>query len=52
MTRKNELIDELLKECDNPEDILGKDDLLKQLTKIIVERAMEGELTDHLGYPP
>jgi len=52
MTRKNELIDELLKECDNPEDILGKDGLLKQLTKIIVERALEGELTDHLGYPP
>jgi len=52
MTRKNDLIDELLKECDNPEDILGKDGLLKQLTKIIVERALEGELTDHLGYPP
>jgi len=52
MTRENELIDELLKECDNPEDILGKDGLLKQLTKIIVERALEGELTDHLGYPP
>ena len=52
MTRKNELVDELLKECDNPEDILGKDGLLKQLTKIIVERALEGELTDHLGYPP
>ena len=52
MTRKNELIDELLKECDNPEDILGKDGLLKQLTKIIVKRALEGELTDHLGYPP
>lgn len=25
MTRKNDLIDELLKDCEIPEDILGKD---------------------------
>ncbi len=33
MTRKEELIDELLKECNSPEDILGECGLLKQLTK-------------------
>ena len=51
MTRKEELIDELLKEVDSPEELLGKDGLIKQLTKALVERALEGELTDHLGYP-
>ncbi len=51
MTRKEELIDELLKECNSPEDILGEGGLLKQLTKSLVERALEGEMTDHLGYP-
>ncbi len=35
MTRKDELIDELLKECQNPEDILGKVGLLKRLTKTV-----------------
>jgi putative transposase len=50
MTRQNELIDELLKSCKNPEDILGEGGLLKQLTKAVVERALEGEMTEHLGY--
>jgi len=50
MTRKDELIDELLKECNSPEDILGEGGLLKELTKSLVERALEGEMTDHLGY--
>jgi len=48
--RQNELIDDLLKDCKDPEDIFGKEGLLKQLTKFLVERALEGELTDHLGY--
>ena len=30
--------------------MFGKDGLLKQLTKQLVEAALEGELTDHLGY--
>jgi len=49
-TRRDELIDELLKDVKDPKEILGKDGLLKQLTKGLVERALEGELTDHLGY--
>lgn len=44
------LIDELLKNCDDPEDITGKDGLLSQLTKAVMERALEGEMTHHLGY--
>ena len=52
MTIKKELIQELVQECNSPEEILGKDGLLKQITKAVVEAALEGELTDHLGYPP
>ncbi len=47
--RADELIDEMLKDRD-PEEILGESGLLKELTKRFVERALEGELTDHLGY--
>lgn len=50
MPIKEELLDELLKEYKNPEDLIGKDGILKQLTKRLVERAMESELTHHLGY--
>ncbi len=45
-----QLLDSLIKDCKKPEDILGKGGLLKQLTKAILERALEGELTAHLGY--
>jgi putative transposase len=50
MPIKDELLDELLKEYRNPEDLIGKDGILKQLTKRLVEKAMESELTHHLGY--
>ena len=46
------LLDELLKGCRSPEDILGEHGLLKQLTKRMVERALEAEMSDHLGYAP
>ena len=44
------LIDELLADCKTPEDILGEGGLLKRLTKGLLERALDGELTAHLGY--
>ena len=50
MEVKNELIDELLKGYQKPEDIIGENGLLKQLTKALLERAMNAELTSHLGY--
>ena len=46
------LIDELLKDYTDPRDILGEHGLLKQLTKRVVERVLEAELTAHLGYAP
>jgi len=45
-----DLIDELLKDYKKPEDITGDNGLLKQLTKAILERALESELTHQLGY--
>ena len=50
MTIDNKLIDSLIKDYQKPEDILGENGLLKQLTKAILERVMEAELTHHLGY--
>jgi putative transposase len=44
------LLDELLKDYRKPEDLLGDNGLLQQLTKALVERALQGELTHHLGY--
>jgi len=41
------LIDDLLKQGRTPEDINA---LLKQLTKAVVERAMQAEMNEHLGY--
>ena len=44
------LIDKLLLDYKKPEDIIGENGLLKQLTKAVLERAMQVEMTDHLGY--
>jgi putative transposase len=45
-----DLIDQLLKDYQKPEDILGENGLLKQFTKALLERAMQVEMTEHLGY--
>jgi hypothetical protein len=41
-----ELIDEMLKQGRSPEDVNA---LLKQLTKAVLERALQGEMTEHLN---
>jgi putative transposase len=48
----DEVVDELLAGAKTEEEIVGPGGLLSQLTKRLVERAMEVELTDHLGYEP
>ncbi|WP_371873118.1 transposase, partial [Geomonas silvestris] len=50
MASVDELLDALIKDCKKPEDIVGENGLLKQLTKRVLERAMQVEMTDHLGY--
>lgn len=42
-------LDELLK-GHRPEDILNEGGLVQDLTRRLMERALEGEMTDHLGY--
>ena len=46
----NEVLDQILKDYEKPEDLLSESGLLQQLTKALVERALNGELTHHLGY--
>jgi putative transposase len=47
-SRTDALLDELLLDCQSPEDILGESGLLKQLSQRLIERALTGELTHHL----
>ena len=44
------LVDQLLADYKRPEQIIGENGLLKQLTKALLERAMNAELDEHLGY--
>ena len=46
----DDLVDELLAGARTEEAIVGSGGLLSQLTKRLVERALEVELCDHLGY--
>lgn len=50
--KQDALLDELLKDYRDPKEILGEHGLLKQLTRRLVERALEAEMTAHLGYTP
>ncbi len=51
MTIRPELLDELLKEYQNPQDLFGENGILKQLTKGMIERCLQAEMEEHLGYP-
>jgi putative transposase len=44
------VLDEILKDYEKPEDLFSENGLLQQLTKALVERALNGEMTHHLGY--
>lgn len=48
MTFRPELLDELLKSYENPEDLLGEGGILKQLTAALVERCLNAEMKTHL----
>jgi len=50
MAITKEVLDELLKEYNGPEDFYGPDGLIKQLSKALIERAMQAELTEQIGY--
>ena len=44
-----ELLSALLANYKKPEDLIGENGLFKQLTKLLVERALDAELTEHHG---
>jgi putative transposase len=50
MALDKDLIDKLLEGYQKPEDLIGENGLLKQLTKALVERALSAEMSHHLGY--
>lgn len=50
MTISNELLDELLRGCERPEDLLGEAGLMRDLKLRLMERMLGAELTAHLGY--
>ena len=50
MAIKQEIIDELLSDYKDPEDLLGEEGIFKELKKALLERALNAELSDHLGY--
>src|ERR1051326_7657518 len=50
MALDKNLIDKLIEGYQKPEDLIGENGLLKQLTKTLVERALNAELTHHVGY--
>lgn len=47
-----QLLDQVIKDYKKPEDLLGGNGIMKQLTKALLERVMQAEMTEHLGYPP
>lgn len=50
MAIEKDLLDRLLADYKKPDDLIGESGLLKQLTKALLERALEAELTEHLGH--
>jgi putative transposase len=50
MAIPKKVLQELLKDYKSPEDMLGENGILKQLTKELVEAALGSELSGHLGY--
>lgn len=44
------LLTSLLANYQKPEDLIGENGLLKQLTKLLVEKALDAEMSNHLGH--
>jgi putative transposase len=44
------LIESLMSGYQKPEDLIGEHGLLKQITKAVIERALQTEMDTHLGH--
>ena len=50
MAISDEMLDELLGSAKTQDDLFGKDGIVKQISKRFMERLLEMEMTNHLGY--
>ena len=50
MAITNDILDELIGNAKTEEDVFGKDGIITNLSKRLLERMLEGEMTHHLGY--
>ena len=50
MAISEKVLDELLKDYKNPEDLTGEKGIFMELKKRLLERVLNAELTEHLGY--
>jgi putative transposase len=50
MTIPNKMLDELIGDAKTADDLFGKGGLIKELSKRLIERMLEGEMEHHLGY--
>ncbi len=50
MTINDEMLDKLLGNAKTQDDLFGQDGLLKELSKRFMERLLEMEMSNHLGY--
>jgi transposase-like protein len=50
MAITKEVLDELMKGYKGPDDFYGPEGIIKQLSKALIERAMQAELTEQIGY--
>jgi len=50
MPISNEILDELLGGAKTQDDLFGKDGVIKQISKRFMERLLEMEMSNHLGY--
>lgn len=49
-TKKRDVPEALLADYQKPEDLINENGLLKQLTKLLVEKTLDAEMAQHLGH--
>src|ERR1700681_1582563 len=50
VTLKPELVEELMRAAKSPDDLFGPEGLFHRLKAALMERMLEAELTEHLGF--
>ena len=50
MAITDEMLDEIIGTAKTQDDVFGKEGLLNTLSKRLLERMLDGEMTHHLGY--